>query len=137
MVAVVVALAVVSVLVVCVSLWVNEGPMWRWVILETRFLQYEVGEDSIEGYSTWRRWGRYAGHKHGHEVHYFASNGYMKFVNMFRNGAWLSHTEWREDGTVKRQFRTLPDGSSELRNSPPWWETPQTEPTAPWWNDDE
>ena len=61
-VAIVIALAVVA---LCVSLWVNEGPLWRMVMLET--VEYTTPGKFVQRLTV-KRWGKYKGNTHGRQV---------------------------------------------------------------------
>ena len=74
-------------------------------------------------------------------IGYYAGNG---FKARERGGQGGGGTEWKYDGSVRRQWRTvLPEPSAgvprhEAKYSPPWWwdVEEQSKPSAPWWGKD-
>jgi len=128
---------IVAVVAVVGSLWMNEGPLWQWVMLESH--RYEKTLPSgyrIRGLTLVNRWTK----EPIGEVSYFVGNGIKHSVSRVDNGKVTEQTFWNHDGTVLSQHRNFDENGvlipgSELRTSPPWlWGvTDQTEPTAPWW----
>ena len=146
-IAIVIALAVVA---VCISLyisaWVNEGPMWRWVMTKRIGAVGNIGHP-VTGWATVRRWWSHVEQgqpidtfSHGPSVLYYDDTGFKAIEEHYKVGRVIRRTEWNLNGTVKRQ--TLWKESegkvpSDTRTSPPWlWGvTDQTKPTAPWWGE--
>ena len=127
----------VAAIATCVSLWVNEGPLWRWVMLERVPLHFTLGNDHLVGWQSVKRWGENAGELHGRVLWY--KSGGLKAVEAEDSDEYLTVTGWYKDGAVEFQMRGhLPD-DVETRTSPPWlWGVKnQTEPSAPSWNEGE
>ncbi len=157
----VLAVVLVAVVVLCVSGWVNEGPLWRVVMLEKipldvyysrdgkfsgllNLMERErlneegellheiiVDDHAVCGWATVKRWTD-PPVQHGNLVCYIGENGFKAKEEEYKDGDATKGTEWNFDGTVSRQIRS-PWGRG--RTSPPWWwgVKDQTEPTAPWW----
>jgi len=128
-IAVVIALAVVA---LCVSLWVNEGPLWRLVFMKK--VQYE---SSASGHLLrgWKIEYRIGG------LSIFPQEAQNWYVETgYKGHHWLKVdrtyrvTYWNLDGTVAKQ--ELLATSPETKTTPPWWwgVQDQTKPTAPWWD---
>ena len=129
-IAVFIALAVVA---LCVSLWVNEGPLWRMVMLET--VDYTTpGKFVVRG--TVKRWGKYKGNTHGCQV-IWHWNGLKARQGETLNGLGDGVvTYWSQDGRIVKQERyVIGRGLVETKKETPWWDgvTDQTEPNDPQW----
>ena len=123
----------VAIAVLCVALWVGEGPLWRWVMLRTVGLTVEEWDGgTIVGWYAVRRWepGDVA---HGKQVFFFRESGLKAHEGVWQRGWPFKFTSWNSDGSVKEQYSL-----QGRRESPPWlWGvTDQTEPTAPWWEEE-
>ena len=60
---------VIAVAGLSISLWVGEGPLWRWVMLRRMPLQSEIdGHEVVEGWILIHRW---TGERHGRAIGYF------------------------------------------------------------------
>ena len=139
LVAIIIALAVVALFT---SLWVNEGPMWRLVMLEKKPMESGL----VRGSHSVLRWrNSYDEVLHGHLVVWYLSNGMMSVDAYFKRNRIHRFTSWYPDGRVEMQMRGGLDLSwldrddlSEdyKKTSPPWWwqVADQTEPSAPWWD---
>ena len=141
------AAIVVAVVAVVVLLWVNEGPLWRMVMLKTIILPEYTPKKPLwdahplRGWATARRWvrphpERFLGtlpELYGKSVFYFTENGFKAFEE-YSGREEVRTTYWNFNGKVHEQSRFALD-EVETRKSPPWlWGvTDQTEPTAPWW----
>ena len=124
----IILLAVAALLV---SLWVGEGPLWRWVMLRRVPLENTAIEDhDVVGWLFKHRW---SGVVHGRVIGWY-DNGFLAGVAWHKHGSILRLTNWNYDGSVLRQ-KELRDGRLEMFEMPPWrWDvTDQTEPSAPWW----
>ena len=85
----------------------------------------------------WDKVGRWTEHRtlHGTQRAWFVETGTLAWDCEYRNDSIIRGTEWRKDGTVWRQaHRDVPG----LKIAPPWWWgiEDQTEPTAPWWEEE-
>ena len=152
----------VAVVVLCVSLWVNKGPLWRLVMLK-KIPMHEGQFGSGDGHPS-RGWVMVIRGRKRSQYQcfaYFVENGFKSLET--KPGNLLIETHWKFDGTISYQQRIvdkpldqLPPpvlrnhrGQAaqaagrttlkmiEIKNSPPWWwpVDDQTEPTAPWWNE--
>ena len=140
----VVILTLVTVL--CISLWIGEGPLWRWVMLEKE--AFEIGGDDplishhgslrnhkLIGWGLQSRWRD----KNLRDVAYYAESGFKAWDVDYRLGA----TIWELNGKVSEQALLILDTEGEIYGTnwvhgPPWlWGmTDQTRPTAPWWGEE-
>ncbi len=122
----------IAVVALCVSVWVNEGPLWR-VVMTKKYLR-ELVTHSGHPLKGWG-WFTKKGAPRSTEVMYFVENGYVYRLSHRRDSVGRT-TTWNFDGTVQYQSRSSADGTEQNR-SPPWWwgVEDQTEPTAPWWNE--
>ena len=79
--------------------------------------------------------------KHGAAISYYADSGFKQMEVQHRNGWMVTETVWHPDGKVssqtRREIRNMKVLSEDKKTSPPWWwpVDDQTEPTAPWWNE--
>ncbi len=143
----VLAVILVAVVVLCVCLWVNDGPLWRLVMLTREPVDAANGDGHrVVG---WLNVNRRSGDPHG-LLYYYAETG-MKYVEAaIKNDITWRATIWDINGKVVSQRFIHPrnidlDPSSlkfvmseiKTKTSPPWWfcVTDQTEPSAPWWNE--
>ena len=152
-IAIVIGLAVVALCTICVSLWVNEGPLWRVIVLRTIYVEYDptlvekkLGNHEVRGWMTAKRWTRELT-LHGYFVSFYVENG-MKACEGEIYGitrlALVTATWWRIDGRVHSQRRDHDNFYGEEIPAQPgsenwtdswWWNvTAQTRPTAPWWD---
>ena len=141
-------LILTAVAILCTSLWVQEGPLWRWVMLkrvpfETLLPTSFEGHERV-GWVTVKRWSSLETERfkqpifHGPAVLYYRENGFKAAEGEAKNGVFIRTTLWDIDGTVRIQDESDEQGMPiEGRASPPWhWGvTDQTEPTAPWWDE--
>ena len=107
----------------CVSLWVNEGPLCRLVMTRTsRFELQGYGGHAVVG---WRRDNRWNGQALK-SVAYYTESGFKAFETHFRKGS----TYWTPHGRLSSQL--FQQG---IKDDPSWrWGvTDQTEPTMPGW----
>lgn len=139
---------VIAVAVLSVSLWVGEGPLWRLVMLRTVPFQDTWGENKVRGWRTYKRWHEYDGKGKGPRgdlLAWYVETGFKAAEGEDVNevGGWV--TTWEPDGTVRNQMRfvlkkatPMPRRKADMKSSPPWWwgVTDQTEPTAPWWEEE-
>ena len=146
------AIILVAVSALVGSLWIGEGPLWRWVTVKTIPFESEglvVPEETVRGWRKVNRWNA----EEILQVSYYVRNGFKERVWEFKNGGSYRITFWRPDGTVDQQARfgdqldlssvdeflveergsELVDVPAERSFNPPWWwgVTNQTEPTAP------
>ncbi len=124
----------VAVAALCIPLWVNEGPLWRWVMLER--VDVETFS-SGRGWMIARRWTN-PQIQYGRKVLWDPKTGFKKLDQYYYSGREAYGTGWDQDGKVRRQFHYWFSDSgdkSETPSEPPWlWGVQdQTEPTAPWW----
>ena len=146
------ALAIVAIagVALCVSLWVNEGPLYWLVMTKKEYSTQDSYSDKtgephpVQFDVSMTRWTK-PGIRHGKVVGYYLENGFKAGQVEFRMGRQTSATCWNFDGTVWFQTgelleKTYPPSEQHSRPrqkkwSPPWlWGvTDQTEPTAPWW----
>ena len=153
------AIILVSVTVLCVSLWVGEGPLWRSVMTkkvivesDDRYKLFEPGVRLVNSDSAdpgfgpvtargWlilrRQWSEESrARQHGKKVLWYVSTGFKFMDGYYYASRRMGRiTRWRPDGTVVFQWGNLSGETSHERQEPPWlWGvTDQTEPTAPWW----
>ena len=122
------------------SLWVNEGPLWRIVMLKEMDALSVFPVQGVvgvyippRGVSTVLRWTD-PPRAHGRTEWFYPSNGFKMREIEYRYGLVRKWTEWNSDGSVAKQFRPETKGKSGL----PWWwgVAPQTKPTAPWWEEE-
>ena len=127
---------------VCVTLWVDEGPLWRVVMLKTVIWEAPLelsGGWLTRGFSTTLRWGSVPVRSVYEERAWYVNNGFLCLETHRSNEVHVFITQWRPDGTIERQCQVQvvdPLKASRIATGPPWrWGmTDQTEPTAPWWN---
>ena len=127
---------VAAVVLLCISLWVNEGPLWRWVMTKRIPANGIFSDDFFDGPHPVRGW--YIGKRwtdlrirYRKEVWFYSENGYKAWERHFEGGRYVGKTWWRFDGTVIQQF-----GSPWCKKEvPPWsWNvTDQNVPTDPQW----
>ena len=136
------AIILLTVAVLCVSLWVGEGPLWRLVMLKQETFQYAADatphplpNSELRGWTQRSRW---AG-KVLRDVAYYVESGFRAFDIDYRRG-W---TAWEPVGKVRSQsyyiFNAEGGNNGQVPiEGPPWlWGvTDQTEPTAPWWGEE-
>ncbi len=125
----VIVVAVTVVRLLYLYFWMNEGPLWRLVIVKETVLvvKYEsLGPHEIRVHLFENRWTGKPLQRL--QVGYYVENGFKALEVIPDVGR---DTAWNYDGTVKFQKRP-----GVLKDSPPWWfgVTDQTEPTALWWN---
>ena len=131
---------VAAAVVLCLSLWVDEGPLWRAVCLrKSSSVGWLLGHRT-QGYFYVKRW-RQPPARHGIELRVYEKNGLTARRKVWVNGAAIRSTEWDVHGHVHRQSWQPWDQSGTRRlplkrkDSSPWWwgVTDQTEPTMPGW----
>ena len=127
-------IVVVAIALVTTSLWLNEGPLWRWVILKRVDEEYS---DPVTGHVLrgWQIRLRFRDLSYWREAKmWYVKNGYL--AQDWHKGFESRVTSWNLDGTVRNQVIHRPDDPTTLKKTPPWlWGvTAQTEPTAPWWD---
>ena len=115
------------------ALWVEEGPLWRMVMLETTEF---TSPGKVAERRTVKRWGKHKGRAHGRRVlsHW---NGFKAQQTELVNGSVDGVvTFWSQDGRVVKQERYVIGRFVETTKGPPWMDgvTDQTKPTAPWWD---
>ena len=110
------AIILVAITVLCVSLWVGEGPLWRMVM--TKRVELFGADGSLQGMATVKRYAEPPRHEipingpvlrdavpHG-DVALWHSNGLIRLHGKYqhgkRNGIW---TFWTEQGDVRCQLR--------------------------------
>ena len=146
------AIILLAVAALCISLWVGEGPLWRWVMTEV-VVSLEDSSDLPEEFTEVREWRRQNRWNHTpiHVQSYYVSTGYQASDVRWKNGEPYRGTWWFSDGRVVRQNRwgdqvekitlmvtrkrgrTTVAVPAESRGKAPWWwgVTNQTEPSAP------
>ena len=133
---IILALILLSAGSLCTALWVNDGPLWWWVM--TKAGEYEYSRDGhlIRGQSVNMRFGD---RRLLRCDEWYVENGFRRAEGWRSTGKYPGaperQTQWDFDGRVVYQSRVDADGSNARRESSPWWwgVTDQTEPTAPWW----
>ena len=145
----VLAVILVAVAALVTSLWVNEGPLWRIVMLKRVAYEKEPVEIGILpfvstevrriGWRTVKRWSD-PPLLHGQSVLYYDNSGYRVKAEEteYRDGKEIGSTRWTMFGTVLSQRRigedrqrqqlttrvfSIPNSSKvvEYKDSPPWW----------------
>ena len=128
-----------AVIILFTGLWVNEGPLWRLVMLkQVPFESVQVGmwgestEYQVRGWETIWRWKK---NRHGSLVAYYVENGFKAIEEVYENGE-VRITRWRNDGRLMDQEMRNFEKSDEDDTTGPWlWgKSDQTKPTAPWWD---
>ncbi len=155
----------VAVVALCVSLWVNKGPLWRLVMLKTRHQESSFKGLATRVELTINRW---TGDPYGKYVSYYVNTGFICWMQYRRDGQIRMTYYNKVDGTVMLQVHATigaewvnsvgetleprhpwlwgirdqsePTGwwiSRDSNTSPPWWwgVKDQTKPTAPWLNE--
>ena len=122
---------VVAVAAFVPALWVNEGPLWRWVMLIEKPYHGNSSGHETRGAVFRHRWSSEIFFAHS----YYVESGYLAFVRR-KVGNETHTTNWSLDGRVFKQW--IFGLSVQERCEPPWlWGvTDQTEPTAPWWDEE-
>ena len=121
----VIAIAVVvAIAVLCVPLWMNEGPLWRAVMLK-RVWDTSDADRNIVLMCVWR-WGKNRGVRHGPWWQLYPSGQIDHYVFENDNQKPGSvHTRWGSDGEIIYQLPAWTKGrAQEYRYSPPWWPHP-------------
>ena len=139
----------VGVVVLCISLWVNEGPLWRLVMLK-KIPYHKMGPMDFEGHvlrceMMVNRWTHAS--PRWPIVYYYLDTG-CKAIEKHEEGEFLKETYWNYDGSVRAQILSqivdkegVAVGKVALgkinKRTPPWlWGVKdQTEPSAPWWHE--
>ena len=142
-------LVLVAVTMLCISLWVDEGPLWRWVMTKRVPLTVlgpafnERYGHAIRGWAAVKRWSDRP-FRFGLFVGYYVENGLIavrgeQYEDITGRIRPARGTAWNFDGTVEVQWMRDDAGNQVEKESPPWWwdVTDQAEPTAPWWKGDE
>ena len=92
-------------------LWFGEGPNWRQLILKEIEFRHLASPPRVRGWCTVkRRWGMFERMHHGRVVAYFAENGRRAFDLEMRENLIKSGTFWNLDGTVWYQQYTSANG---------------------------
>ena len=129
----VLALVLAAAATLCVHLWVNEGPLWRMVMVQRTGIVREYKGHGVRGWKTKHRWGN----DHASEVTWYVETGMKLFEGTYEDGILSTGTYWKLDGEIDHQHAQWrwPGDEREMRTSPPccWGVTVQTDPTAPWW----
>ncbi len=124
--------------------WLDEGPLWRWVMTDRVYVV-----DRPPGYSPRRGWetvSRWSGEKHGRRVMFDPRTGWKIQEDRFADGVQLEISLWNGASLVRQAWRddfgTKVAGSgvrTKKKTSPPWlWGvTDQTEPAMPAWMKDD
>ena len=136
-IAVVIALAAIAVVALCVSLWVNEGPMWRWVMTdvvvdeEIKKLPGWPKEEKVRCYGRNDRWDG----TRIQDLWFSASTGYLCRDQRWSAVETFRITVWGQDGKIAMQGSARAGKILVANLEPPWlWGvTDQTEPTDPQW----
>ena len=152
-------IAVLFVIALCISFWVNEGPLWRSVMLKQISLKaiapyYQTPEAPlhvVHGFATVRRWSRSdppipgqsywlfvfaPTEPYGIQRMWYVENGFLASEyewgrNKVGRILILKATEWSFNGTIMLQIGEI---RSRKESSPWWWDVQdQTEPTDPQW----
>ena len=117
--------------------WVDEGPLWRWMMTTRRYRESSRESELVRGWSTIHRW---SGINVGPFADYFVRSGKRSSYGSESDDGIYKHTSWKFDGSVSWQISynvRIPPGDREkgLNYLPPWlWGvTDQTEPTMPEW----
>ena len=140
-------LILLAVAALLVSLWVNQGPLWRWVVLETHVHHSPRDGNAIRWVTTRSRWSKgKVGCAFRHSVGYYVQTG-TKAGELRYDGDenLVLSTRWNFDGSIESQHRNMSLGQvsagnyiwsgGERQREPPWWNgvTEQTEPSMPEW----
>ena len=119
--------------------WVNEGPLWWWVMTKELYGEGSLTTGGVEhelrGYSTWLIRGAHRIEAHGWSREYYVDSGLLESQSYWEYGELIRQTEWESDGTVSSQYPAAEDG----RYGPPWrWGiTDQTTRSMPEWMKDD
>ena len=138
------AVILLAVITLLAALWVNEGPLWRWVMLEKVMIQSPARylprnspwTKRVAGFKSINRWTKT---EHGRLVFFDLESGRQVQEQVWSKGSCIRITKWSPRGTLYMQSRTRNEFGetipAETTTSPPWWwgVENQTEPTAPWW----
>ena len=131
----VLVIILVAVAALVTALWVNEGPLWRLVMLKRLPLEFSTAE----GHKV-RGWGmikRSDSESYGWSVMWYVESGYRAIIVFYVDGVPDRGVTWDVEGKVTEQVTTPEEGSGvwAANESAPWWwgVTDQTKPTAPWW----
>ena len=118
----------VAVAALVTSLWVNEGPLWRWVMVVEQPIAHLKSD--YRGTHLVNRWTR----RNIVTEAFYEDTG---FRVLYRRevGNEVRTTRWNRQGHVEAQTLERAGESTVSLSGPPWrWGlTDQTEPTAPWW----
>ncbi len=123
-----------SAVILATCLWVNEGPLWRLVMLKTSSYEGTEMTHQIRGWIIANRWTGLI----IKSVDYYVETGFIATTRDWV-GSVIQVTYYTPDGVVSGQEMYYAQGSGEKKlgstASPPWrWEAKdQNEPTAPWW----
>ena len=134
-------LLAVAVVGLGVLAWVDEGPLYWWVMTKQRLDRLAVvslsppweTESEERGWHRVKRWDEKQWH--GIKFMWDLKTGFMTFRQEWRHGRALWGECWTPDGTLRKQLTYGPNGIEEEAEEPPWlWETPeQSAPSAPAW----
>ena len=127
-------LLVLAVAIVGLGVWQGENLYW-WA---TTYRKWRDSEDPFRGWARYDRWGDYKDQRHGITRMWHPSTGYLGSEVVFEDGAPLTGTVWRTDGTIEMQYWDAKGKDNEKRSGPWWWDvTDQTEPSIPEWMKDD
>ena len=128
---------IVAVAALLGSMWLGEGPLWRWVMLEW---QDTSGTDNFADLGSYDYRGQVLRHETDGRAfrasYWYLHNGFLRGYHVYRSGRLSRMTEWAPDGRVIVQKERIGDTDRfVVRYAPPWhWGVrDQTKPTAPWW----
>ncbi len=137
---VIVGLLAVAIVGLGVWAWVNEGPLYWWVMTERTYIELPSGSSHTDlSERGWIQLSRWSSNPHGPFASWYRKTGYRAREGFVRLRGESKLTSWNVDGTVNRQAFSSPGELGEGRNSPPWlWGvTDQTSPSMPEWMKDD
>ncbi len=121
--------------------WLDEGPLYWWVMTKRVCRSFKLEGSEIRGWDSMSRFEigsaqTNLGHL-GTGLFWYTASGFLFSRREDSANGRIRATFWHEDGTVEKQMGTEISGR---KTAPPWlWGvTDQTEPTMPeWMKDDE
>ena len=87
------------------ALWVNQGPLWRWVMLERKpvkvFERIRIQRYPVRG---WKTVHRFKGGLHGLHATWYL-NGFLAREVVYEESQIIRQTAWNPDGSLRLQMR--------------------------------
>ncbi len=121
----------VAIAVLGISLWVNEGPLWQWVMTRRGPVEPCLAPGLQDGHlaTGWATYKRWTNEWHGPAAAFY-DNGYVAARATNVDGVTVRYTHWNYDCTI-----ALQGTDTLIKDEPPWLRgmTDQAEPTAPRW----